>query len=658
MKRILLSFAACLMAVAAFALSDRPQRIAVPLGPGFIEGGDFTPSDRPARPQVKSRAEASQSIFYTPAYDPQQYISLEGQYAGLTLAQAFQMTSTLVDRFDGNSITEVFFYTGLNQSASKTEPVNTIKNATLFLAYDLQKFEPFYTQTVELPATGLTFVHYALDTPCKIEAGKPLYVGYYYTLSAADDLTVIIDLINHGNDASGGWFGIQAEATSSNPNPQWQFDNVANQVGFLCLGAVIAGDNLPQDEASIPGIEAQPTVYQGEGFDLKFMVKNHAANDITSIDVDVTIGDNAPTTSHMDFSTALGYDESGVVTLSGLRYDVASEEEVPVKVTLTKVNGNANKYADASAATGIQVIPTGKGFQRNVLVEEFTGTWCGYCPIGIVTMEKLREKYTDGSVIPVAIHYNDEMAVTSFSSTIQAYSGGSFPSAVMNRQFYIDNLYPTEYCMEEIESYMANPAPARVTATANFNEGKTGIIFNTKTSFAFDNDKASDRYILHFVVTEDNVGPYMQENYYSGGGKGEVPGWSNKPGSVETVYNDVARQYNSASGVRGSVPESVEAGKEYEFSYEMKFLSGSKISNKDNLNGIVYLVNRKTNVVENACIVKAGAFGGIDGVIADGLDDADAPVEYFNMQGMRVAEPANGIFIRRQGAKAEVVVVK
>lgn len=72
MKRILLSFAACLMAVAAFALSDRPQRIAVPLGPGFIEGGDFTPSDRPARPQVKSRAEASQSIFYTPAYDPQQ----------------------------------------------------------------------------------------------------------------------------------------------------------------------------------------------------------------------------------------------------------------------------------------------------------------------------------------------------------------------------------------------------------------------------------------------------------------------------------------------------------------------------------------------------------------------------------------------------------
>ncbi len=34
---------------------------------------------------------------------------------------------------------------------------------------------------------------------------------------------------------------------------------------------------------------------------------------------------------------------------------------------------------------------------------------------------------------------------------------------------------------------------------------------------------------------------------------------------------------------------------------------------------------------------------------------ADAPVEYYNLQGMRVANPANGIFIRRQGNKATKV---
>ena len=38
------------------------------------------------------------------------------------------------------------------------------------------------------------------------------------------------------------------------------------------------------------------------------------------------------------------------------------------------------------------------------------------------------------------------------------------------------------------------------------------------------------------------------------------------------------------------------------------------------------------------------------------VEDADAPIEYYNLQGVRVAEPENGIFIRRQGNKATKVV--
>ena len=38
--------------------------------------------------------------------------------------------------------------------------------------------------------------------------------------------------------------------------------------------------------------------------------------------------------------------------------------------------------------------------------------------------------------------------------------------------------------------------------------------------------------------------------------------------------------------------------------------------------------------------------------------EADAPVEFFNLQGVRVKAPANGIFIRRQGTKVEKVVIR
>lgn len=41
----------------------------------------------------------------------------------------------------------------------------------------------------------------------------------------------------------------------------------------------------------------------------------------------------------------------------------------------------------------------------------------------------------------------------------------------------------------------------------------------------------------------------------------------------------------------------------------------------------------------------------------EGLDE-NAPVEYFNLQGVRVAEPANGLYIKRQGNKATKVLVK
>ncbi len=47
---------------------------------------------------------------------------------------------------------------------------------------------------------------------------------------------------------------------------------------------------------------------------------------------------------------------------------------------------------------------------------------------------------------------------------------------------------------------------------------------------------------------------------------------------------------------------------------------------------------------------------GIANVIAD--DNANAPVEYFNLQGIRVENPTTGIYVRRQGSNVTKVLVK
>lgn len=46
---------------------------------------------------------------------------------------------------------------------------------------------------------------------------------------------------------------------------------------------------------------------------------------------------------------------------------------------------------------------------------------------------------------------------------------------------------------------------------------------------------------------------------------------------------------------------------------------------------------------------------GIEGIEADG---SDAPVEYYNLNGVRVANPENGLYIKRQGDKVTKVLVK
>lgn len=83
--------------------------------------------------------------------------------------------------------------------------------------------------------------------------------------------------------------------------------------------------------------------------------------------------------------------------------------------------------------------------------------------------------------------------------------------------------------------------------------------------------------------------------------------------------------------------------------------------------GYVWTPSQDTNVfyLENnadsgmvafvyAKVVFSNTPTGINGISSD----VDAPVEYYNLNGVRVYEPADGIFIRRQGSKVSKVVLK
>jgi tellurite resistance protein len=64
------------------------------------------------------------------------------------------------------------------------------------------------------------------------------------------------------------------------------------------------------------------------------------------------------------------------------------------------------------------------------------------------------------------------------------------------------------------------------------------------------------------------------------------------------------------------------------------------------------------NVSSDVTTVSLSIDGTVSGIEGVGADSQDAPVEYYNLQGVRVSNPGTGLYIRRQGTKVEKVAIR
>ncbi|MDE6189997.1 MAG: hypothetical protein K2G47_00085 [Muribaculum sp.] len=96
-------------------------------------------------------------------------------------------------------------------------------------------------------------------------------------------------------------------------------------------------------------------------------------------------------------------------------------------------------------------------------------------------------------------------------------------------------------------------------------------------------------------------------------------------------------------------------------------LAGESVTNDDNTVTITYAltesaisaINDKKTVIINSGtnVISVKAVSGTVGIDNVAIDE-NAPVEYYNLQGVKVANPANGIYVVRQGNKVSKVLVK
>lgn len=61
-------------------------------------------------------------------------------------------------------------------------------------------------------------------------------------------------------------------------------------------------------------------------------------------------------------------------------------------------------------------------YKRSGIIEEFTGTWCGYCPRGAWFMDSLQD-YMPNNAVEICWHNQDEMTIPKVEDSIEAYFG-------------------------------------------------------------------------------------------------------------------------------------------------------------------------------------------------------------------------------------------
>ena len=527
----------------------------------------------------------------------------------------------------------------------------------------------------KLPANYVGPVSVKLPTPFTIPADGAL-VGYSYDGKSSDRSIV---MAGTSSEAAGCFFQYDYEGERT-------FESLSSIVGMS--SSIQIGLDVSDCEANDATVSANPelTTLVNTKQQYPFYITNNSAKPITQITYSISVDGNNGAEKSLDLSSPIESMET-----ASLPFTTAFEDEGvhSVELNLSKVNGNTNINKQSSAAYSI--IALEKSADRVSVVEEQTGTWCGWCPRGHVALDLLNKQLGD-KVVTLAGHFTnsesqvDPMNILGDNITSQAevladygwvamnisnmLGGGGFPGAMFDRIVAADPYVGAnttkgkngtyEYGATDLVNLLkeGNPSEADFSMTASWADDKnTDIKVDLTTTFNYD--RFGDfPYGVAFVLSENGMtgkgATWKQLNYFSklAGVNGasdfnnpDMAAWFKGGSYVSTTYDNVVVQAWNPLGNAAIVDKSVtdiEKGKAIPFSTTLK-VNSDLIQNKDNLTISALLVNLNSLAVVNAAKVVLGkTAAGIEDVNSEANNNV---VSRYNVNGMRINGAQKGLNI-------------
>lgn len=527
----------------------------------------------------------------------------------------------------------------------------------------------------KLPANYVGPISVKLPTPFTIPADGAL-VGYSYDGKSSDESIVLAGI---SSEAAGCFFQYDYEGERN-------FESLSSIVGMS--SSIQIGLDVSDCEANDATVSANPelTTLVNTKQQYPFYITNNSAKPITQLTYSISVDGVNGAEKSLDLSSPIESMET-----ASIPYTTAFEEDGvhTVELNISKVNGNTNINKQSSAEYSI--IALEKSADRVSVVEEQTGTWCGWCPRGHVALDLLNKQLGD-KVITLAGHFaNGESQVDpmnilgdNITSQAEAYAdyglialylssllgGGGLPGAMFDRVVAADPYVGAnttkgkngtyEYGATDLVNLLKeeNPSEADFSMTASWADDKnTDIKVDLTTTFNY-NRFGSFPYGVAFVLSENGMtgkgATWKQLNYYSklAGVNGasdfnnpDMAAWFKAGSYVSTTYDNVVVQAWNPLGNAAIVDKSVTdivKGEAIPFSTTLK-VNSDLIQNYNNLTLSALLVNLKSLAVVNAAkVVLGNCAAGIEDVNSEANNNV---VSRYNVNGMRINGAQKGLNI-------------
>ncbi|WP_460217951.1 Omp28-related outer membrane protein [Psychroserpens sp. MEBiC05023] len=223
---------------------------------------------------------------------------------------------------------------------------------------------------------------------------------------------------------------------------------------------------------------------------------------------------------------------------------------------------------------------------KRALIEDYTGTWCGWCPRVSYGIELVKE--ASSKVAVVAVHAGDEMSNSYGNTLIATFNpGGSYPTAIIGRD--AEWTYPEPNNVNQVTS----GAQGTVSTGVAISTALKGNNLSFMVSASFGQNLSGAKLV---VLLLENGLQYDQDNYTDYYGGVDV---------LENFTHDHVLRYAFTSPLGDAIPGGeMTAGNTYRM--KMDYTIPTNVVTNASQAEIVAMVVGADNKLINVNMVKAG----------------------------------------------------